>query len=243
MLGILLPLLMRGAHAGDIEKAEYDTTGLGARDAAVRASHSPTKVAKFAGDLLDCAKLVREEPAFQAYLFNKTYEIGMLYPDGYPFAVEAMDEFGKAQPQFKGAADANLLNAMQKRYQTSGGPCCISAATRYIDRALQIADSLAAEGKYDEAVIICDKAKIALAASAARHNDVVERALMFKEQQTAAKRIATLKTTLKTTPHDAVAAGELVQLLMLDSDLPDQAAPVCGCNGGRQVEENRSAGG
>ena len=154
-------------------------------------------------------KLVREDQSYQAYLFNKSYEIGMLFPGGIPFAVEAMDELGKAQPQLKGAADANLLNAMQKRYQTSGGPQRIAAASAYIDRALQIADSLAAEGKYDEAVIICDKAKLALAASAARHNVLLEQ-LMFKEEQAAAKRIAEhSKSRLKATPHDAGGGGRI----------------------------------
>lgn len=234
--GILLSVLMCGAHAADIEKAEYDK-GFGAKDAAVRASRSPRKVAEFAGELLESAKLVREDQPYQAYLFNKSYEIGMLFPEGIPFAVEAMDQLGNAQPQLKGAADANLLNAMQRRYQTTGGPQRATAASAYIDRALQIADSLAAAGKYDEAVIICDKAKLALAASAARHNDVLERALMFKEQQAVAKRIAALKITLKTTPHDAVAAGEMVQLLMLDSDLPDQALPYVDATGDARLKK------
>jgi Leucine-rich repeat (LRR) protein len=220
--GILLSMLTCGAHAGDIEKTEYDK-GFGAKDAAVRASRSPRKVAEFAGELLESAKLVREDQPYQAYLFNKSYEIGMLFPEGIPFAVEAMDQLGKAQPELKGAADANLLTAMQKRYQTSSGPQRTAAASAYIDRALQVADALAAEQKYDEAVAVCEKAKAALVTSAVRHNDVLERALVFKEEQAAAKRVTALKLTLKATPHDAAMAIELVQILMLDVDAPDQA--------------------
>ena len=42
--GIFLSMLICRAHAGDIEKAEYDK-GFGARDAAVRASRSPRMIA------------------------------------------------------------------------------------------------------------------------------------------------------------------------------------------------------
>ncbi len=199
--------------------------GFGDRDAEVRAAHSPTQTTAFAHELLDSADQVKDDPAYQEVLINKAYEIGMLYPDGLGTAVEAMEKLIRLHPDEKDAADQKLLAAMAKQCHAPTPAQRRSATDEYVAKVLEIADDLAAGGKYEAASLMCAKAKPTAEAFQQARVDLAAGLQRIREEQGLVRHAQELKASLAASPSNRAAARELVQLLVLDRDDPEQAMP------------------
>ena len=236
LAGVFACLACAGVLAAEDVNRLY-AKGFGEKDAAVRAAHNPQKSAAFARELLESAGAVREDPAYRAVLFEKAYEFGMLYPDGVPVSIEAMEQLAKASPDTKAACNEKLLNALYKQFQTSAPRQSQAAAVVYLNKAMEVAGNLAEAGKYDEAIALCNKAKPITPLPPETRAQLVDCLQYLKDRQTTARQIAELKAKLKITPRDLNVSTELVRLLVLNLDRPAEAIEYLPATGDEKLQK------
>lgn len=190
----------------------------------VRTMNSSAQRVELAKQLVkDAAELSGDRP-FQAFVYNKAYELASSSPDGYATAAAAMESLESAQPSQKTACEERILDMLDR--QSRSGPIAArrAAADKYFDHLSEAAAAADQSGDADKALALYEKALARTdVLSATRRAEISEQVRQIRARQTAEKRAAALKAALDKSPGDAKSAFELIRILLIDLDRPAEA--------------------
>lgn len=187
----------------------------------VKAAVTPAKKVDLARQLLRDAGPLTDAP-FQAFLYEKAFELGTAAPAGFPVALEAMDDLARTRPDLSAAAGQNALSVLARECEVGPLPDRRDAADEYMSRLLprlHDADDAAAEAMVQKSMRI---AELAGGGWAAVLGDVSRE---IRQRQAARRSATALQAKLQQNPKDPQTTAELVQLLLIDLGQPNEAMP------------------
>jgi formylglycine-generating enzyme required for sulfatase activity len=191
----------------------------------VAATPSPADDVALAKQLLEVAGKIANQPAFLALLCEKSYDLGIKDPTGYPTAKAAAEFLAAGVPEKKVDCLKKIAALYQKQYATARGEEKTKAGETVIAALGALAEAQTAAGDTDAAVLTLRQALAVATAiksegQAALDAQVDNLAL----RQRAEKQIAALKARLDANPKDAAARKEMVRVYLMEMDNPAEAA-------------------
>jgi hypothetical protein len=108
----VLTILPRAASAAGTPEENFDKL-YGEQAKRTLAQRDPKAAVDFAQSLIKDAAELKDDPKFQALVFNKAHEIAFR-GGAYPAAEEAMEKLAAAQPALRREADEKLLLALER---------------------------------------------------------------------------------------------------------------------------------
>ncbi|MCX5656219.1 MAG: hypothetical protein NTY65_16400, partial [Planctomycetota bacterium] len=221
----LLLLTVESLAAEDPEKAFESAFGQEARQ--VSATPFTKDDAAFAVKLLQTAKMIKEDPALVAVMYEKTYEFGAKNPAGYEAAIEAAGLLAELVPQRKGEWRENALALCQLDYRSlaKGPDEKKKSGERLVKQMMLVAEQRLAAGKSSEAAGLYRQASSVDSAIQGDHKEQIQAAQRFAEtRQPILSQVEQAKARLQAKPDDKVAAADLVRLYLVELDNPQEAA-------------------
>jgi hypothetical protein len=212
-------LIAAGAAAAATSDHDAQKTFDSIYGPSMKAAVTPAKKVDLARQLLREAGPLTDA-RFQAFLYEKAFELGTAAPAGYPVALEAMDELAKARPDLSAAARQKALSVLARECDVGPMPDRRDAADEYMSRLLPLlhdADDASAEAIVQKSMRI---AELAGAGWAAVLGDVSRE---IRQRQAARRSATTLQAKLQQNPKDPQTLAELVQLLLIDLGQPNEA--------------------
>jgi len=193
----------------------------------LKAANTSAQKLEFARGLLKDATALTDDRPFQAFVYEKIYELTATDPLGYSIAYQAMDELVKAQPDLKAQIDDKLTVMLERQSRTGSPAERQAAAGHYVNRSLSQAESYEEAGDSEHAITVLQKAlPIAQIAGRERAAELGGRMKELRVRQVWEKQASEMSTRLANNPNDAKTALELVRLLVLDMDQPDRAGRI-----------------
>lgn len=225
VLGLVLLLGVNGAQgAADVPPEQAYEQLYGSEAKSVRSATDRSAFPAFAKKLLEGARAVKDDATLQALLYNRAYEFGMAHPDGYETAIQAMQGLTTDQPAQKEAADARIIVAMERRWQTCKLSQKKETVTSYYFKLIELGDAKEQSGHPDDAVSIYHKAIVPAATLGSEEMGAVQlRITQANALSSDLKRLVMLKKRLAADPKDSAGAAELAVLLAVDLCKPDDA--------------------
>jgi len=237
MTTALLLLAVDALIAENPEKAFESAFGQEARQ--VAASPDTKDDALFAAKLLKAAKIIRDDPALVAVMYEKTYEFGAKNAAGYEAAIEAAGLLAEMVPQRKGEWGEKALAVCQLDYRSPKSPDeKKKAGERLVKQMMLVADQRLAGGKPAEAAGLYRQASSIDSAIQGDHKEQIQAAQRFAEtRQHILSQIEQAKARLQAKPDDKAAAADLVRLYVVELDNPQEAAPYTDAAGDEAMKK------
>jgi len=219
MVGVLVVLALTcGVVSGDAAKKEADklTTEI------LRGTRTQAEAAK---KMLEAARMLGDVPGVQMHVAIKACECGMAAPAGYDTSLAALDLLDKVQPGNASDWRDMRVEVYRLRYSRGDRMARLKNGRKYVELLLSQGKDLSEKNKWPEAAKVYRQAH-----GVARSLNLPESAAIFELQRRAdnrariATRLAYLKTALEKTPGDTVTRRSLVELYLIDLDMPAEAA-------------------
>jgi formylglycine-generating enzyme required for sulfatase activity len=191
----------------------------------VAASPSPADDVALAKQLMEAAGKVTNQPAFLALLCEKTYELAIKDPTGYPTAEAAMKFLAAGVPEKKVESLQKIVVMYQRSYTTARAEAKAKAGEAVMEslKALAVAQAAAEDS---EGAVATLKQALAVATTIKSESRAALQAELagLASQQQVEKQIAALKAKLEADPKDAASRKEIVRLCLVEMDNPAEAA-------------------
>lgn len=189
----------------------------------VKATPATADDADLARRMLAAADKAADHPEFLAALCDKVYLLAMANPAGYPAAAEAMERLGQAVPERAAACAAKLVEVRQKQFDQARGDAKPPAGDVLLNALLAAMDA----GVRTDAELAALKNR-ALGLARAIKSPRIEEINLHAGAAAAVVKLTRqaddLKARLAKDPADAAARGQLLRLLLVDLDQPQEAA-------------------
>jgi hypothetical protein len=235
ILALLVPATV-GAPAADGPQRSFDAL-FGAEAKRVRSTRETADDVAFAAKLVKSAETVADDAAFQALLLQRACEFAWVDAAGAKTLDAAAGLLATARPPLRDEADRQLLAGLARDYRAGPASRRKAMAPFYVARLLAAADARASDGDVDAALALCREATaVAKAAGPELREAVAAKSKELTARQVAAKKFAALKARLDKDPADARAATELVRLLLVEADQPDQCADYLDAVGDQELK-------
>jgi hypothetical protein len=191
----------------------------------VQAGRDAKAAAELATRMLASVKEFKSQPAFQAVLCEKAYEVTAPYPSSQPLAIEAMALLAACVPE-KALQSADCIAEMrQKQFEAARGEDRAKAGEALLEALLKAADLRAQAGAAADAVTACKRAQaIATAIKSDRRPAIEAKAKELAQAAKTAADAAMLKKQFEANPSDAAVREKLVRLHLVCLDDPAAAA-------------------
>ena len=192
----------------------------------VAATPSPADDVALAKQLLEAAGKVTNQKDFLALLCEKTYELAIKDPTGYPTAKAAMELLAANVPEKK-VESLQMIAAMYQRPYAwvSSSSAKAKAGEALIESLKVLAHAQAAAEDIDGAGVTLKQA-LAVATTIKSESKASVQAQLagLAPQQQVEKQIAALKAKLEKDPKDAASRKEIVRLYVVEMNNPAEAA-------------------
>jgi hypothetical protein len=153
------------ATGADRQEAEQAFAAVyGADLTRVKAARDPKATVELATRMLATAKEAKSQPAFQAVLCEKAYELTAAIPSGQPTAIEAMTLLAACAPEKAIQSADAIAEVRQRQFEAARGDERPKAGEALLDAILKGADLRAQAGAATDACTIYRRAQ-AIAAS------------------------------------------------------------------------------
>ena len=207
---------------------EEDFETLFGKEAKQAAASPNTKdQAAFAAKLLAGAKLVEEQKALQALLYEKAYDFGIKDPDGYPTALDAMNQLSTLDPNKAPQCQAKLLNVRQFRFSHTTGDQKKEAGDELVACLITLAAQSEQAGKFDESVTLLRRAlETATFIKSDRKAEISDKLKTILSGQQSKKEFEALKARLAAEPKNATLRKSLVVACLGEFYNPEEAAKL-----------------
>jgi hypothetical protein len=170
----------------------------------VRAGRDPKAVVELATRMLATARESKSQPAFQAVLCEKAYELTAPYPSGQPLAVEARTLLAACVPEKALQSADCVVEVRQRQFEAARGEDRLKAGETLIDALLKAADLPGRAGAATDACAIYKRAlAIATAIKSERRPAIEAKAKELAQAARNAADAAMLKKQLEAAPGDA----------------------------------------
>lgn len=154
--------------------------------------------AVFAAKLLSAAKLVDEQKALQALLYEKAYELGSKDPQGYDTAIDAMTQLATAAPDKASQCRLKILNIKQLKFNQSTGEKKKEMGEELVNYLISSSYQSEQAGKYDEAIALLRRAlETAAYLKLDRKSEIADKLKPLVAAQQARQEFESLKTRFK----------------------------------------------
>lgn len=174
---------------------------------------------EFAKKLLQAARNVTADRAFQGVLYLRACEFAAAHPDGYAVMAEAMASINREQPQLRESAEDLVRAVLEKQYRAAAGPQRREVGTALVAALLRGAEIKAGARRFDEATAMLRQAQqVASAVDPESVPGVVERLRQVSARQAVARKADDLRAWLERKPDNPRAAADLVWLLIVELD-------------------------
>ncbi len=198
----------------------------GKEAARVLAGHDPKALAEFAASLLADSDSVITDPDVKTVVRQKACEFGLMSPQGYATAADALRRLAAAVPERDNEWQEKLLQVVQLQFKTAKTD---EEKARFgqllVEQMVKVADLQMATGNAAKAAENCRQAQAMLRlASADRREALQTRIKQLTARAAALLQADRFKAQLQTDPKDKNAAEKLVHLYLVDLDDPDEAA-------------------
>ena len=191
----------------------------------IKAARDPKAAVELATRLLAAAKESKSQPAFQAVLCEKAYELTAPYPSGQPLAVEAMTLLAARVPEKALQSADAIADVRQRQFEAARGEDRTKAGDALLDALLKAAELRVQAGTVADAAAAYKRAlAIAIAAKSDRRPAIEAKARDLTQAAKNAADAAMLKKQLEAAPGDAAAREKLVRLCLVCFDDPAAAA-------------------
>jgi len=191
----------------------------------IKAARDPKAAVELATRLIAAAKESKSQPAFQAVLCEKAYELAAPYPSGWPLAIEAMTLLAACVPEKAVQSADCVADVRQRQFEAARGEDRAKAGEALIDSLLKAAELRAQAGSVAEAGAIYKRAQaIATAVKSDRRPAIEAKARDLAQAARNAADAAILKKQLEAAPGDAAVREKLVRLCLVGLDDPATAA-------------------
>ncbi|MFW6106524.1 MAG: SUMF1/EgtB/PvdO family nonheme iron enzyme [bacterium] len=226
MIGLLTFGLFASCGFGDVESDFEMLFGEKARE--VKASTSTEDDAAFAGELLEAAGSLADEPKLQLLLYQKAYSYGSRHPAGYAAALKALELWATAAPDDLAEVRQRRLELLKARYEAARGGERKASANEYLDALLSAAEAEAQAGQPAQAdALYAEAFPLASHLHSPLTSEIVRRRRALAAEVAAAKQLdekrEELQARLSANPKDTGVRKQLVILYLLDDDKPDKA--------------------
>jgi len=212
------------AVAQDSAEAEFEQL-FGAEVQRVVATVSKADDVELAATLLKAAGQPTTAAPMKAVLCRRAAELAADHPDGLETAVNALNTLAALGDEHRIDALDQLVSIHQRTYARARGEDRLAAGADLIDALRRLAEARRGLHEYDAALSAYRRANFV--ATAVRDNDLKLRLKGDMDQtradQKAHERLTAVKARLKADPSNAQTARELVLLLLIDHDDPDEA--------------------
>jgi len=191
------------------------------RVAATPATADDVALAK---QLLEAAGKVANQKDFLALLCEKSYEIAIKDPTGYPTAKAAMDLLTASVPEKKVESLQKVAAMYQRSYAAARAEAKAKAGEALIESLKALATAQAAAEDVDGAGATLKQA-LAVATTIKSESKAAIQAQLagLASQQQVEKQIAALKARLDADAKDASSRKEIVRLCLVDMNSPAEA--------------------
>jgi hypothetical protein len=191
----------------------------------IKAARDPKAAVELATRLLATAKESKSQPAFQAILCEKAYELTAVYPAGQPLAVEAMTLLAARVPEKALQSADAIADVRQRQFEAARGEDRAKAGEALLDALLKAAELRVQAGTVADAAAAYKRAlAIAIAVKSDRRPAIEAKARDLTQAAKNAADAAMLKKQLEAAPGDAAAREKLVRLCLVGMDDPAAAA-------------------
>ncbi|HUS47855.1 MAG TPA: hypothetical protein VNA25_21420 [Phycisphaerae bacterium] len=191
----------------------------------VTATADPRDDVELAEQLLAAAQKAAGQPALLRVLCEKAHDLAARPPAGYKTAVEAMELLSQKVPDAKPACQEKLLALHQARYARGRPDERQAAGEAIIDLCLELSDEQADAGEWAAAA---KHARKAMAVAQAIRSPVKDEILALLNELVRREKLerqaASLKARLKANEADRAARDQLIRLLVVELDDPNEAA-------------------
>ena len=183
--------------------------------------------AAFAAKLLAGAKLVEEQKELQALLYEKAYDFGIKDPDGYPTALDAMNQLSALVPDKAPQCQAKLLNVRQLRFSHTTGDQKKEAGEELVTFLISLAAQSEQASKFDESVTLLRRAlETAAFIKSDRKTEISDKLKTILSGQQSKKEFESLKARLAAEPKNAALRKSLVVACLGEFYNPEEAAKL-----------------
>jgi len=222
LIAILLacPLVLLADEAADTFNKLY-----GEDLKRVAATPSPADDVALGKQLLEAAGKVTNQKDFLTLLCEKSYEIAIKDPTGYPTAKAAMDLLAASVPEKKVEALQKVAAMYQRSYAAARAEAKAKAGEALVESLKALADAQAAAEDDDGAGATLKQA-LAVATTIKSESKAALQAQLagLASQQQVEKQIAALKAKFDADPKDAASRKEIVRLYLVEMNSPVEAA-------------------
>ncbi|MFW6106525.1 MAG: hypothetical protein ACOC8H_00015 [bacterium] len=229
ILGLTAVLTFCPSASQALADAESDFEMLfGEKAREVKASTSTEDDAAFAGELLEAAGSLADEPKLQLLLYQKAYSYGSRHPAGYAAALKALELWATAAPDDLAEVRQRRLELLKARYEAARGGERKASANEYLDALLSAAEAEAQAGQPAQAdALYAEAFPLASHLHSPLTSEIVRRRRALAAEVAAAKQLdekrEELQARLSANPKDTGVRKQLVILYLLDDDKPDKA--------------------
>ncbi len=184
-----------------------------------RSAHAAAK------ELVARAKGLNDSPAVQVRLCEKAYECGMSSPLGYASALAALDILCEIAPGRASMWDARRLNVVRLRYLRCERKDKLAYGRAYVDVLLARAARHGRADRWSDA-----EKEYGKAYELARTLDLPEGTVIHERLREArlwiaiGEHLSGLKAALAKNPNDAKCRKQLVEMYLIDLDMPIEAS-------------------
>jgi len=182
---------------------------------------------EFARKVLEAAANVQDDPAFQAFLYEKAYALGIQYKPGYATAVQAMQRLAQAAPKRRAECNEKLLKAYELQYRTCRRDERSSMGGLLLRHLLVVADAELTGGKASGALVHYRRALyVARTLKSQEVKPIAQKVKAALARQRIDREVARLEKSLAADRTNGRVAHQLVMLHLVERDDPNRAAEL-----------------
>jgi len=178
-----------------------------------------------AAKMLEAAKEAEANPPLLALLCEKACELGAQDPKGYDTVLAAADLLSSNIPEKAAACRERVLMVRQQQYAKARSDDKVKTGEALLDALLSTACDKAQDGNFDDALKRCRQAlTVAKSLKSPNAEGIDAHIKHLTGQQKVAGKVPQLKEDLKADPANRDKRGELIRLLLVELDNPEEAA-------------------
>lgn len=237
VLALLSATATRAVFAEGAAQRYEALFGKAEKDAATTAT--PRDDAALANKLADAAKDLSDDPELLTLMREKTVALGEKDPSGMAAAIAAAEALLESDAKAHESYRPRLLELSRCYYQKAPRPEKRAAGTKYLERLLDEANSLAAAGKLGEAEPLYRQAlPICNAIGSPRKEEVQATLKSLAARAAARQRIKAQAARLKKEPDNKTLARDLTIASVVEADDLAAAAPFALASGDEALQEH-----
>jgi len=176
-----------------------------------------------ASTMIESARTVKQ-PAMVVLLLDNAYRLVAKSPEGFDTAIAALEMLAERADGDRADVNDKLLTLYQRRYQATRGDARAEAGRDMVEKVEAMGDAAADAGDFRSAILLYKRAQpIANVVDAAARDRLRDKLLGAARLQRLDAEIESAKARLKAQPDNPANAAELLRLLIVEKDSPDEA--------------------